>query len=66
MVIQPRAAEPFDKIIEEVGLEKLAKKLDVSVSTIHNYRRGSAVPDLCTAFKIEDLYKIPARHWIAA
>jgi transcriptional regulator with XRE-family HTH domain len=65
MVIPPKAAKPFETVIDRVGIAELAEKLGVSVSTVRNYRTGHAVPDLEVAFKIEDSYKIPARHWLA-
>jgi transcriptional regulator with XRE-family HTH domain len=65
MVIQSKASKQFEGVIEKVGIDKLADKLGVSVSTIRNYRTGVAVPDLEIAFKIEDAYKIPPRLWLA-
>ena len=49
---------------ERAALDAAAKRIGVSVSTVHNYRTGRADPSLRVAFAIEDAYKVPARAWL--
>jgi transcriptional regulator with XRE-family HTH domain len=66
MVITPKAAAKFREVIDKTGIVEIAKILDVSVSTIRGYYTGRQEPGLDEAFKIQRLFRIPAKDWLIA
>lgn len=45
---------------------KVAESLNVSTQCIANWRKGTSLPRLDLAFKLEDLHNIKARSWVRA